>query len=126
LLETVASPALLAVLFRSLADSARLSCLLAVRERSRTVGDIVAATGLSQPNVSKHLACLRGCGLVQAERSGRFVTYCLRGTGVEEVLRAADALLARSGACAVTVMPRRECAPPVTDLVTPVRRGVSA
>ncbi len=97
MLETVASPALLATLFRGLADPARLSCLLAVRERSRTVGDIVAATGLSQPNVSKHLACLRDCGLVQAERSGRFVTYYLCDTGVEEVLRAADALLARSG-----------------------------
>jgi len=70
--------------------------LLAVRERARTVGDIVAATGLSQPNVSKHLACLRGCGLVQTERSGRFVTYCLCSTRVEEVLRAADALVART------------------------------
>lgn len=92
------STPLLAKLFRGLADPARLSCLLAVREQDRTVGDIVAATGLSQPNVSKHLACLRDCGLVHAERAGKYVTYCLCGTGVEEVLRAADALLARSGA----------------------------
>jgi ArsR family transcriptional regulator, cadmium/lead-responsive transcriptional repressor len=92
------STPLLAKLFRSLSDPARLSCLLAVREQERTVGDIVVATGLSQPNVSKHLACLRDCGLVHAERAGRHVTYCLCGTGVEELLRAADALLARSGA----------------------------
>ncbi len=97
MIETVAAPALLATLFRGLADPARLSCVLALRDRSRTVGEIVAATGLSQPNVSKHLACLRDCGLVQAERSGRFVTYCLCGTGVEELLQAADAVLARSG-----------------------------
>jgi DNA-binding transcriptional ArsR family regulator len=51
-----------------------------------------------QPSVSKHLACLRDCGLVQAERSGRFVTYCQCGTGVEDLLRAAEALLARAGA----------------------------
>jgi DNA-binding transcriptional ArsR family regulator len=87
---------LLATLFRGLADSARLSCPLAVHERSRTVGEIVVATGLSQPNVSKHLACLRECGIVQAERSGRFVMYCLCGTGVEELLQAAEAVLARS------------------------------
>ncbi len=97
MIETVAAPALLATLFRGLADPARLSCVLVLRERSRTVGEIVAATGLSQPNVSKHLACLRDCGLVQAERSGRFVTYCLCGTGAEELLQAADALLERAG-----------------------------
>lgn len=92
------STPLLAKLFRGLADPARLSCLLAVREQARTVGQIVVATGLSQPNVSKHLACLRDCGLVRAERAGRCVTYCLCGTGVEELLLAADTLLARSGA----------------------------
>jgi ArsR family transcriptional regulator, cadmium/lead-responsive transcriptional repressor len=91
------STPLLAKLFRGLADPARLSCLLAVREQARTVGQIVVATGLSQSNVSKHLACLRDCGLVRAERAGRNVTYCLCGTGVEEVLLAADTLLARTG-----------------------------
>ncbi|HEV2461607.1 MAG TPA: metalloregulator ArsR/SmtB family transcription factor [Ktedonobacterales bacterium] len=92
------STLLMAKLFRGLSDPARLSCLLAVRKQERTVGEIVAATSLSQPNVSKHLACLRDCGLVHAERAGRHVTYCLCGTGVEEVLLAADTLLARSGA----------------------------
>lgn len=62
------------------------------------MGEIVVATGLSQPNVSKHLACLRDCGLVHAERVGKYVTYCLCGTGVEELLLAADALLVCSGA----------------------------
>jgi DNA-binding transcriptional ArsR family regulator len=91
------STPLLAKLFCGLADPARLSCLLAIREQERTVSQSVVATGLSQPTVSKHLACLRACGLVHAERAGRHLTYCLCGTGVEELLRAADALLARSG-----------------------------
>jgi ArsR family transcriptional regulator, cadmium/lead-responsive transcriptional repressor len=103
------STSLLAKLFRGLADPARLSCLLAVRDQERTVGQIVAATGLSQPNVSKHLACLRDCGLVHAERQGRYVTYCLCGTGVEELLRTADELLARSGA-AIAACPEDEAA----------------
>jgi DNA-binding transcriptional ArsR family regulator len=94
----IASTQLLATLFRGLADPARLSCVLALREGPRTVGEVVGATGLSQPNVSKHLACLRDCGLVVSERSGRFVSYCLCGTGVEELLQAADALLLRAGA----------------------------
>ena len=96
-LQTAAPPRLLATLFRGLADPARLSCLLALRDGPRTVSEVVAATGLSQPNVSKHLACLRDCGLAQAERSGRFVSYCLCGTGVEALLQAAEALLTRAG-----------------------------
>jgi ArsR family transcriptional regulator, cadmium/lead-responsive transcriptional repressor len=95
--DTMGPPTLLATLFRGLADPTRLSCLLALRDGPRTVGEVVLATGVGQPTVSKHLACLRDCGLVQAERSGRFVTYCLCGTGVEELLRAADALLTRAG-----------------------------
>lgn len=87
----------IATLFRGLADPARLSCLCAVRERPRTVGEIVTETGLSQPNVSKHLACLRGCGLVEAERSGRFVLYRLAGPQVEQVLAAAELLLRDAG-----------------------------
>jgi DNA-binding transcriptional ArsR family regulator len=91
------SPALLATLFRGLADPARLSCLLALRAGPRTVGEIVEATGLSQPNVSKHLACLRDCRLVTADRSGRFVIYRLASAEVCEVLCAAEAVLNDAG-----------------------------
>jgi DNA-binding transcriptional ArsR family regulator len=106
LVPPVFAPESLAALFRGLSDPARLSCLLTVREQPRTVGEIVKETGLSQPNVSKHLACLRGCGLVEAKRSGRFVSYRVGGPQVERVLDAADLLLrdvraAASGPCPV-------------------------
>lgn len=91
------STALLASLFRGLADTARLSCLLAVRERECTVSEVVAATRLSQPNVSKHLACLRDCGLMQSRRSGKYVYYALSDAGVEQVLQSAEALLLQIG-----------------------------
>lgn len=95
--ETVASPGLLAALFRGLADPARLSCLLALRDGPRPVGAVVAATGLSQPSVSKHLACLRCCGLVRSERSGKFVFYEIADATVEAVLAAAATALDRVG-----------------------------
>jgi ArsR family transcriptional regulator len=41
------------------------------------VSDIVAATGLSQTNVSFHLRALREAGLVRPERRGAFIFYCL-------------------------------------------------
>lgn len=91
------APTLLATLFRGLADTSRLSCLLALRDRPRTVGEIVEETGLSQPNVSKHLACLRDCGLVVSERSGRFVRYRLASDDVCDVLCAAETVLAEVG-----------------------------
>jgi DNA-binding transcriptional ArsR family regulator len=94
-----ASLSSLSVLFHALGDSSRLSCLLALREHPRSVGEIAPATGLSQPNVSKHLSRLRGCGLVRAERSGQFVTYGMAAPGVEELLDTPGALLARIEGC---------------------------
>ena len=91
------STVLLSTLFTGLADPARLSCLLAVREQPRTVNEVVAATGLSQPNASKHLACLRECGLLAAERSGRHVSYRIAHPGVEGLLQVAERLLADIG-----------------------------
>jgi DNA-binding transcriptional ArsR family regulator len=95
--ESETSCTLLSTLFRGLADPARLSCFLAVRTQPRTVNQVVAATGLSQPNVSKHLACLRNCGLVRAERFGRSVSYRLANGGVEKLLQAAEQLLTDVG-----------------------------
>jgi DNA-binding transcriptional ArsR family regulator len=95
--QSTTSATLLASLFRGLADAARLSCLLAVREGECTVNEVVVATRLSQPNVSKHLACLRDCGLVKSRRSGKFVYYALSDAGVVQVLQSAEALLLHVG-----------------------------
>jgi DNA-binding transcriptional ArsR family regulator len=65
-----------------------------LRDGAVTVSEIVAATGLSQPNVSNHLACLRDCGLVTAEQQGRFVYYELSDKRVGQLLNLADELLA--------------------------------
>jgi ArsR family transcriptional regulator, cadmium/lead-responsive transcriptional repressor len=92
-----ASPSVQAILFHGLADPSRLSCLLAVRESSKTVGEIVATTRLSQPNVSKHLACLRDCGLVDAERDGRYMRYNVADPAVVRLLEASEELIARVG-----------------------------
>jgi DNA-binding transcriptional ArsR family regulator len=85
--------ALKAKLFRGFADASRLSILEAIRNGPRTVGEIVESTGLTQPNVSNHLACLRGCGLVVANQMGRYVRYQLSDKRVALLLRTADELL---------------------------------
>ncbi len=90
----VRSVDLQAKLFRGFADPSRLSVLLALREGSLTVSEIVETTGLSQSNASNHLACLRDCGLVIAEQTGRYVTYHLSDDRVGELLDLAETLLA--------------------------------
>lgn len=63
----------------------------------RVSGEIVELTGLSQSNVSSHLACLRDCGLVEREARGRFAYYSIANDDVRAVLDAAEAVLARVG-----------------------------
>lgn len=64
-------------LFKLLAEPNRLNILCSLGMECRPVSDIVAATGLSQTNVSFHLRALREAGLVRPERRGVFIYYCL-------------------------------------------------
>lgn len=86
------SLALKAKLFRGFSDPSRLSILEALRDDARSVGELVTATGLGQPNVSNHLACLLDCGLVEREQQGRRMIYQL-SEGVDTLLAMADDLL---------------------------------
>lgn len=83
-----------AKLFRGFADPSRLAILDALRARPMTVGEIVKATGLTQPNASNHLACLHDCGLVVRSQDGRYVRYRLSDRRVAALLHLGDVLLA--------------------------------
>lgn len=100
-----ASLALKAKLFRGLADPSRLAILEALRERPRTVSEIVEVSGLTQSNASNHLACLLDCGLVEREPRGRFAIYALADERVGRLLALGDELLI-DGARGVYVCPR--------------------
>jgi DNA-binding transcriptional ArsR family regulator len=63
--------------FRMLGDPTRLRILHLLERGRRTVGEIVAALGTSQPNASKHLQALRQAGLVRRQRSGNFIYYSI-------------------------------------------------
>lgn len=52
-------------------------------------------TGLTQPNVSNHLACLLDCSLVRREQQGRFAIYSLADLRTRTLLEIADAILNR-------------------------------
>lgn len=84
-----------AVLLHGLSDPSRLALVEELVDGPRRVSDLVAATGLTQSNASRHLACLHDCGLVEREKQGREVHYRLTD-GLPALLAAADAVLART------------------------------
>jgi DNA-binding transcriptional ArsR family regulator len=83
-----------AKLFRGFSDRSRLSILEALGMEERTVGELAAEVGLSQPNCSNHLACLKECGLVIGRREGKNVHYRLSDSRVSMLLGLAEELLA--------------------------------
>lgn len=85
---------LLAKYFRGFGDPTRLRILGLLRREERSVGELVAALDQPQPKVSNHLACLRWCGFVVAERRGKRVFYRLADDRVAEVVDVTKSLLA--------------------------------
>ena len=59
----------------ALADPTRRRILLVLLDGGAYPVDLAAALGAGRTNISNHLACLRGCGLVRAQREGRQVRY---------------------------------------------------
>jgi len=93
-----ASPA--AALFRSLGDETRLRIVARLAAGEARVVDLTGELGLAQSTVSKHLACLRGCGLVDYRTEGRQSFYALTRPELMDLLRAAEGVLAATGVAA--------------------------
>lgn len=65
----------------------------------KNVSDLVATTGLNQPNVSNHLARLRERSLVRAHREGRQVTYHIASAGLAHFVLAHGGEIPPVGEC---------------------------
>ena len=61
----------------ALADPTRRRILLLLLDGPTYPADLAEHLGVGRTNVSNHLTCLRGCGLVRATREGRQVRYDL-------------------------------------------------
>lgn len=76
-----------AKLFKGFGDPSRLTIIESITKKQLTVSEIVEATGLSQPSVSMHLACLLDCGLVSNKKEGRNSYYELTGAHVKKMVK---------------------------------------
>lgn len=101
---TTAELAPAAALFRSLGDVTRLAILRRLACGPARVTDLVEEVGLAQSTVSKHLACLKDCGLVESEPLGRASLFRLVQPAVVDLLAGAEAVLMATGH-AVAVCP---------------------
>jgi DNA-binding transcriptional ArsR family regulator len=69
--------ALVAQAMSALATPSRVLILAALRERPRSVSELVAAVEMEQSAVSHQLRLLRDIGLIVGERHGRRIVYSL-------------------------------------------------
>jgi ArsR family transcriptional regulator len=72
--------------FRMLSDPTRLAILrVLMRSGEKTVTQVVAETGQSFANVSKHLKQLASGGLLARRKEGSFVKYRLDDPVIEKI-----------------------------------------
>jgi DNA-binding transcriptional ArsR family regulator len=71
--------------FNAVAEPRRREILDALAGGERPVNDLVAAIGLAQPQVSKHLRVLREVGLVDVREDGRRRLYRLNGRSLKPI-----------------------------------------
>lgn len=88
-----------AALFHALAEPTRLALIQHLTTGEHRVRDLVDHMHLAQSTVSKHLSCLRDCGVVTARTEGRASWFSIADPSrLADLFEAADKLLAASGA----------------------------
>jgi len=96
--DEAAALSVAACLFRGFGDASRLAIVRHLALGEHRVVDLTQHLGLAQSTVSKHLACLRDCGLVESHPQGRASVFSLaHPEATMELLSAAERLLGVTG-----------------------------
>lgn len=113
-----AATAAYAHLFSAVADPTRLAVLQHLAWGEHRVRDLVDHVELAQSTVSRHLAFLLECGLVEVRPDGRSSWYSLADQArLSALIDAAGALLESTGKSALLCSHLRR--PPVDAATTP-------
>lgn len=97
-LDEMAAVRAAACLFRGMGDPSRVGILRHLLLGEHNVAELTAHLQLAQSTVSKHLACLRECGLIQSRPVGRASVFSLNHPqAVLRMFAAAEQLLAATG-----------------------------
>ncbi len=87
------STELTAKYFRALGDPTRLRMLELLIDGPMTVTELTRQLRIPQSNVSNHLACLRWCGFVASENSGKWTYYSVRNPEIRKIIELGRALV---------------------------------
>lgn len=71
--------------FQAIADPTRRAILLLVATQAMTAGAIASNFDTARPTVSKHLAILTECELLEQEQNGREIFYHLNPQKMKEI-----------------------------------------
>lgn len=116
---------------RAMADPTRSRILLSLLRGPGYPARLARDLDLSRTNVSNHLSCLRGCGIVVAEAEGRQTRYEIADphltraleTLVDVVLAVDDGVPCVDADCDVPLCCETSTPDPATDRRTPVARA---
>lgn len=75
---------------RGFSDKTRLQILECIQDQEKTVSQIVDQISGNQSNISQHLACLKGCGIIVGRQEGKFIYYSLRSEQIRQLLSMMD------------------------------------
>lgn len=71
--------------FQAIADPTRRAILMLVASQAMTAGSIAANFNTARPTVSKHLAILTECDLLEQQQNGREIYYHLNPNKMKEI-----------------------------------------
>lgn len=71
---------------RGFSDKTRMQILHAIQDQELTVTQIVDELKGNQSNISQHLACLKGCGIIVGRQEGKYMYYSLRNEQIKQLL----------------------------------------
>ena len=72
--------------FKALSDPTRREILNLLKQKEMTAGEIVEHFQVSGATISHHLSILKQAGLVDDQKSGKYIYYRLNLTVLEEIL----------------------------------------
>lgn len=80
-------------LVHGFSNKTRLQILESIKDKEKTVSQIVEEINGNQSNISQHLACLKGCGIIVGRNEGKYCYYSLRNQHIRDLLTMFDAVL---------------------------------
>jgi ArsR family transcriptional regulator len=89
---------LYAKFFHGLSNATRFKMTELLLEGEKSVGELVEVVGVSQGQVSNHLACLKWCGYVSSRQNGKYVLYRVTDERVRTVMQLVKGIVADNAA----------------------------